>query len=508
MLLIALDRKDSRPAYAQIAQKIEALIKSGVIAAGEILPPTRRLARQLGVSRYTVSCAYQELWARGCLSSRPGSYSRVRGGSAHPAAGLAAREAAARKPGRPAPRAGAGCPIDLASYRLDEKLFPMKELRKALQRASADGNAALLQRGEPLGWMPLRRTIAARLRSHSVHAEPESILITNGALHGLDLCFRFFAAETGRAAGEKARPSGVAHLAARAAARASSQRPGGPPCIIVEEPTFSSALELCRLHGVTPVGMPLDAEGMDLGKLRAALGRKHPRFLFTIPTFHNPTGITTSPERREEILSLCREHGVPIVEDAFEEEISYFGRVVLPLKSMDRNGGVISLGTFSKVLFPGPRIGWITADEDSIGRLAAIKMTSGDGGSVLMQAALNDLCESGAYQRHLEMVNRISAGRMRAALDALSRYVPKDKASWIEPNGGFLIWLTIVSASLSEEELHTRLLSHGVDAAPGSGFFSAPSAQKRLHLRLSISARAEEEITEGIKRLGEVLEDV
>lgn len=482
MLLIALDRKDPEPAYRQIAGKIEKLIATGVIHQGEILPPTRRLARQLGVSRYTVTSAYQELWARGCLSSKQGSYSRALG--ARPRTQHAARASAS-------PRGV----IDFSSYRLDETLFPMRELRKALQRVSADGNAGLLQRGEPHGWMPLRRTIAARLRSHSIPAEPENILITNGALHGLDLCFRLLA-PVNRDAVPRADEAG-SQLAPRAGS-------GGK--VIVEEPTFSSALNLCRLHGMTPAGVPLGPDGMDLKALRKKLSLKDLRFLFTIPTFQNPSGITTSRERREEILSLCSSCGLPIVEDAFEEEMSYFGNVVLPLKSMDRNGGVISLGTFSKVLFPGPRVGWIAAEGAVIEKLSAIRCASDDGGSMLMQAALNELCESGAYQKHLEALNRTSARRMRTALDVLSACVPPDRASWTRPNGGYLIWLTLAPTDVTEQELHAHLLSHGVDAKPGSGCFTRP--QERLHLRLSISALAEEQIAEGIRRLGNALEEL
>jgi len=232
MLLISLDKRDAEPAYRQIAGKIERLIETDVIGEGEILPPTRKLARQLDVSRYTVYCAYQELWARGLLTSTPGSYSRARARSKRTSA-------------RPADSAIRGTAktargiIDLGSYRLDEKLFPIRDFRRAILRVTADNSRALLQRGDPKGYLPLRRTIAARLRSHSISAEAENILITNGALHGLDLCFRALASGGGK--------------------------------VIVEEPTFSSALDLCRLHGTAPIGVPLRDDGMDLGVLSRSI---------------------------------------------------------------------------------------------------------------------------------------------------------------------------------------------------------------------------------------------
>ncbi len=467
MLLIALDSKDPQPAYQQIAHRIGELIETEVIGDGDVLPPTRRLARQLNVSRYTVCCAYQELWARGLIASTPGSYSRARANVAR------ARASRARQAAAVASSSIDGL-IDLGAYRLDEGLFPMRDLRRALQSVSGDEDAALLHYADPQGYLPLRQTIASRLRSHSIPAEPENILITNGALHGLDLSFRLLARDGGK--------------------------------IVVEEPTFTCALDLCRLHGATPIGVPLREDGMDTDVLRKRLGQRDLRFLFIIPSFQNPSGITTSQERRECILALCESRGLPVVEDAFEEEMSYFGSVVLPLKSMDRNGGVLSLGTFSKVLFPGLRIGWIAADRRRIEKLRAIRKLNDDGGNTLMQAAMNELCLSGSYQKHLELVNKIYSRRMRAVLDALSSSIPPEKATWTRPAGGYLVWLTLAPTNMSEAELRSRLRAQGVDAEPGSRCFT--KAPARLHLRLSISAHREEVLREGIRRLGKALEHV
>ena len=162
MLFIALNKKDPLPAYRQIARRIEELIETRAIGDGEILPATRRLARQLSVSRYTVCCAYQELWARGFLVSTPGSYTRVRARAAYARDGSSGR-------GAPVTGPTEGL-IDLGAYRLDESLFPMRDLRRALLRVSGEENAGLLHHGDPHGYLPLRATIAARLCSHSIPA--------------------------------------------------------------------------------------------------------------------------------------------------------------------------------------------------------------------------------------------------------------------------------------------------------------------------------------------------
>jgi DNA-binding transcriptional MocR family regulator len=466
MLLIALHDNDPLPAYRQITEQIAQLIDTDAIAEDEILPPTRRLARQLNVSRHTVCLAYDELCARGYLQSTPGSYSRAR--------------KAVPPPGEPDPSArgspSSGCvdpidltePIDLGAYRLDPGLFPMADVRRAFNHVCGDDGAALLGYADPLGYPPLRESIAARLRSHSTPVDAEEILITNGALHGLSLVFRMLAGDGGK--------------------------------VIVESPVFGGVLALCRRGGVQPVAVPLGDDGMDPDTLKKSLRQKDLRFLFTIPSFHNPTGITTSQERRQDIICLCRERGVPIVEDAFEEEMTYFGRVLLSMKSLD--GGVISLGTFSKVLFPGFRIGWIAAPPSSIEILSRLRHETDDGGSAVMQAVMNEMCRSGSYQRHLELINRIYSRRMQVALDALERFLPAEKVSWTRPRGGYLIWLSIAPAGLDEQELGALLRSHGVDAAAGAQF----PGDDRLHLRLSIASVNEEALVEGIRRLGAALE--
>jgi DNA-binding transcriptional MocR family regulator len=460
MLLIALHDNDPLPAYRQITEQIARLIDTDAISEGEILPPTRLLARQLSVSRHTVCLAYDELCAQGYLRSTPGSYSR-------------ARRAVPRLPdpaarGSPEHRGPAG-PIDLGSYRLDPALFPMADVRRAFNRVCGDDSAALLGYADPLGYPPLRESIAARLRSHSTPVDDGEVLITNGALHGLSLVFRMLAGDGGK--------------------------------VIVESPAFGGVLALCRSNGVQPVAVPLRDDGMDREILKRSLGRKDLRFLFTIPSFHNPTGITTSQERRQEIVSLCRERGVPIVEDAFEEEMTYFGRVLLSMKSLDN--GVISLGTFSKVLFPGFRIGWIAAPRPAIEVLSRLRHESDDGGSTVMQAVMNELCRSGSYQRHLELINRIYGRRMQLALDAMDRFLPAEKLGWTRPRGGYLIWLSIASPAIDEQGLGALLRSHGIDAAAGSK--NLTGGDNRLHLRLSIASVDDQTLVEGIRRLGAAL---
>jgi DNA-binding transcriptional MocR family regulator len=252
-------------------------------------------------------------------------------------------------------------------------------------------------------------------------------------------------------------------------------------------------------------------EGMDLDRLESLLAERSGRksaasLVYSIPTFQNPTGITTGQPHRERLLALCEKYRVPLAEDSFQEEITYFGKAVLPIKSMDSGGLVLYLGSFSKVLFPGVRLGWIVARREFIETLTLIKRVGDISCSPLMQAALHRFCESGSYELHLRRVNREFARRMKLAIEALRRHLPADKAFFAEPSGGYLIWIRLSGIAKSEEEILASLKKRGVLAAPGSLFFA--ERPEELHIRLSISSLGEAEIEEGAKRLGAALRDL
>ncbi len=244
--------------------------------------------------------------------------------------------------------------------------------------------------------------------------------------------------------------------------------------------------------------------GLDLDHLQRILETQKPAFLYTMPNFHNPTGITTDQVHREKLLSLCEAHRLPIIEDAFEEEMKYFGKVPLPIKSMDRLHLVIYVGTFSKVLFPGIRIGWIAAEKEAIERLVSIKKFSDLSTSSLMQAALYEFCQQGCYSRHVKRMHREYRKRMHTAIMALREHLSGfKKVFWNEPVGGYLIWLHFRDAKLDEAGLKQVFLRNGVIMAPGSYFFSGSFSHP--HFRISISTLNEKEIKEGISRLGKAI---
>jgi DNA-binding transcriptional MocR family regulator len=483
MLLLNLDERSRQPLFRQIIEQVRSKIESRVLAPGDKLPSTRRLADQLGIHRSTASLAYQELWALGFLDLKPGACPRVRERAAiagpvefagSPRMDWAAqtsrsarlalldfRRAFAVEPvGRPGS-------IDFSSLGMDHRLFPLRSFRSSLNRALKKFGPDLFRYGERAGFPPLRETLARRLRSHGVSVRSEEILVTNGSQQGLDLVCRLLA--------------------------------GPGRTVVLESPTYSRILPLLRFHGLKLIEIPLRREGLDLDRLNKALAAKRPAFVYTMPTFQNPSGTTTGQAHRERLLSLCEKYRVPLLEDGYDEEMKYFGRAVLPIKSMDRRGIVIYCGTFSKILFPGIRIGWVAADAACIEGLTALRTFSELSPSPILQAGIQEFCDNGAYERHIARMHRVFRKRMAAAQQALRKWIKPEWAEWDEPAGGYLIWLTLKPGPPADMDWSAELAAFGVLAVPGHVFFSSPSPGS--HLRLSISTLDEKQIETGVERL-------
>jgi DNA-binding transcriptional MocR family regulator len=500
MLLLKIDASSREPVYRQVVRQIIELVEGGALKEEDILPPTRELAERLSISRFTVAQAYRELWAKGYVESRPGSYTRVRkrprlaaGGPRE--GGKAARledlysEGSRRLAGVLPLAAFPVGPtshnlsfpsspgvVDFTPLSLDPRIFPVDRLRSAFDLVITRRRAGLLNYADPAGYPPLREFIADRMRAHAVEADPDEVVITHGSLHGLELVARLFV-DSGRT-------------------------------VALEQPTFSSVMPLFLLRGARLGLIPMRPDGMDLGRLERLMEERKgsagaPALVYTIPSFHNPTGVTSGQPHRERLLGLCDTYRVPLAEDSFQEEITYFGKAVLPIKSMDSSGIVFYLGSFSKVLFPGLRIGWVLARRDAAERLALIKRVSDISCSPIVQAALHHFCESGSYEAQLRRVNRLFARRMRLAVEALRAHLPAERAAFDEPSGGYLIWIRLSGLARSEREIQDALRARGVAAAPGGLFFAKPPRER--FIRLSISSLDEVEIEEGARRLGKAL---
>lgn len=490
MILLNLDPKNKTPLFKQIQMQLQDMIERNILQPGSRLPSTRSFASHLGVHRSTVYKAYEELWALGYLQSRPGSYSIVRKkqkltASEQKACSTISWEGKTSKSASEVyrlyqdmlsrwPKETTTRMIDFTTLELDARLFPVDEYRKCMNRVLVHRGSEILRYTACEGYGPLRECIAQRLQIHGISVTGEEILITNGAQNGLDLILKLLTAKGSR--------------------------------VLVESPTYSLILPMLLYYQAEAVGIPMEETGMNLNLLEKEIKKKKPAFVYSMPNFQNPTGITTTQVHREQLLSLCEKHEVPLVEDAFEEEMKYFGKVAMPIKSMDKKQIVIYLGTFSKVLFPGIRMGFIAANSDCIQRLAAIKRFSDLSSSTVVQAALAEFCREGNYDIHIKRIHRIYRKRMQKALEALKNHISHKNVEWTEPTGGYLIWMRMDNVAQDDRDLIQIFNRNGIKLAPGDIFFTEKKPQK--YYRLSIATLNEEEIEEGVRRLGKAIKQI
>ena len=480
---IPLDHQSNMPLYQQIEGYLRQGILSGSLAPETRLPASRQLAVDLGVNRITVENAYAGLEADGLIFSRVGSGTYVLAPAALPALpesggaaswplwqqNVAAQAAAYQSvaPGELLQSSPHPHPISFAGGISDTHLFPAEDFRKVLQTVMRRDGIAAMDYGERNGYAPLRDTIAHILASQGLNTRPENILITAGSQQAIALAAQLVL------------------------------RPGDS--ILVESPTYSGALDLFRALGFQIVGIPVDGQGMQVEKLEKLLQQHHPRLIYTIPNFHNPTGTCLSGPRRRQLIVLADRYNIPILEDDFVGDLRYEGHAQPALKALDPGGRVIHVSTFSKMLMPGLRVGYLVAEGPVYESLVHLKRFNDLATSSLIQRALEAYVTVGRYQVHLRRSCQIFRKRRDAMLAAIQRHLPPGVCV-DPPQGGLFLWLQLPD-SLSADDLLPLACAAGVDFVPGSSFY--PNADDgRDRLRLNFVVQPPEEIEEGVRRLG------
>jgi len=503
---IPLDPQAAPPLYRQLEAWFRDAIATGALPAGSRLPSSRALAADLGVSRVTVATAYAELESGGLVVAAVGSGTRVapslptavgsvaRGGPApadrpwpawHGAAGAGtgdgggAAGAGSARAGTGGARAGA---VDAAGARPDVIAFtgvgdpaayPVAEFGRTLRQVLAREGAAALSYGrDPAGDPSLRRTVTQLLASQGIGVPPESVIVTSGSQQALALVCQVLV------------------------------RPGDT--VLVEEPTYDLALRLLRAVGAHLVGVPVDADGLRVDALAERLERHRARLLYVVPNFQNPTGATLSGSRRRALLELARAHGVPVFEDDFAGDLRYSGRATPAVKSLDDGGHVLYAGTFSKLLMPGLRVGYLVADGPIGRRLVEAKQVTDLGTSMLLQRALDRFVTVGRYQANLRRAGRLYRERRDTLRAALAEHLPD--AGFAPPAGGLFGWVALPTGVRSDALV--RAARHrGVDVAPGSRFYLCPG-DGAGHVRLNFAVQPPERIVAGVVRLAAAVDSL
>jgi len=361
------------------------------------------------------------------------------------------------------------------------EVFPVEAVKAATDRVLRTDADKALQYGLTQGYTPLRELIAERSARFGLNINVENILITTGSQQGLDLLGKIFINRGDR--------------------------------IIVESPSYLGALQAWNAYGAEYVSVPFDENGMRTESLEAAL-RTGPKFIYVLPNFQNPTGVTLSLERREQLVKLADQYGVPLVEDDPYGQLRYTGKHLPPVIVLDsryRNNGntayqgnVIYLSTFSKILAPGFRLAWVVAPKEVIAKMVQAKQGADLHTSTFTQLVACQTAQDDYLDQHVILIRNIYNERRRVMLDAMTDHFPKN-VHWTRPDGGMFLWVTLPDGMNSADVL-TKAVEKKVAFVPGGPFHANGGGENTM--RLNFSNSSPEKIKKGISRLGQVLHEM
>lgn len=475
---IPLDRQITQPIYLQIRDRVKRLIVSGALQPGDRLPSVRQMAKETQVNKLTVIEAYSMLEAEGLIHARLGAGYFVNRSSTA-SAPQPATFAPAQKViiGQSSMHSFCDSYIEsLKVYRQNNmvdfsmgfpQLFGLDDLQRLARRAMNQVVDHLSNYDFPQGQAGLRQQIAQLLVQRGLVVSADDLIITSGSMQGITLTLRYLI------------------------------KPGD--WVIVESPTWYGTLTGLERMGANIIGIPMTPEGMNLELLEQYLKSHRPKLIYTISTLHNPTGITTSQAHRQQLLALAQAYNCPILEDNAYEGLN-FEPIPAPIKAIDQQDNVIYLGTFSKTLMPGLRIGYIVVTGQHHQPLLEQKILDDIHTPTPSQAIVQEYLASGHYRHRLQQLRSWHLQSRNVMLEAMTQYFPAE-ATWTVPNGGVFLWVQLPEA-LPLHRICQEVREQGVLVLPGSSYF--PDRQGYTAMRLSF-CRPTEAIQWGIKVLGERL---
>jgi 2-aminoadipate transaminase len=348
------------------------------------------------------------------------------------------------------------------------ELFPVAEILVAAKSVLSEGGAGALQYGPSEGYAPLRECFAAESRKRGIQCTADDILITTGSQQPLDLVSKIFLD-----AGD---------------------------CVLTESPTYMAALQAFQSYEVRFAAAPTDEYGLIPEALPELIERERPKFLYTIPSFQNPTGVTLTAERRKKLYKIVSRYGLIVLEDDPYGALRYAGKNIQPIKSLDTEGIVIYQSTVSKTIAPGLRIGWVVACEEIRRKLTIVKQAADLHTSSLDQRIAHRYLTDFDSDAHVERIRR-SYGERFAIMDAALRETMPAGYTWTHPEGGMFLWVTCPEGT-DTCELMLEALKRKVLFVPGRDFF--PDASGQRFMRLNFSNASPDQIRVGIGRLAEV----
>lgn len=353
------------------------------------------------------------------------------------------------------------------------ELFPVEEMKKVSVKVLDENGEEALQYSGSQGYLPLRNHIAKRMNEkNKTNVKAEDILVTSGSQQALDFAGNVFLDEG--------------------------------DIVLCESPSYLGALNAFKGYKPNVMEVPTDKEGMITEELEKILKENDKvKFIYVIPDFQNPTGISWSLERRKKCMDVINKYEIPVIEDNPYGELRYEGEFLPSLKSFDTKGLVIYLGTFSKIFCPGYRLGWTCASKDILSKFIICKENSDLQTSTIGQRELSKYIDDYDLDAHVEKIKSTYKKRRDLMLDCMEKEFPQG-VSFTHPQGGLFTWVKLPE-KLNAQELMEKCVENKVAYVPGGFFF--PEGNKENYFRLNYSSSKEDKIVEGIKRLGNVLKD-
>ncbi|TXK71936.1 PLP-dependent aminotransferase family protein [Paenibacillus sp. N3.4] len=470
------DPTSQTPLHLQIKDFIKNKISVGEWAVGTKIPSQRALAELFNVNRSTVVSALSDLIAEGLLEGNTKGGTKVINNSwnllasSPPPDWSSYVQAGTYYPNQPTVQHINRAEfhegiVRLGTGELSPELLPSEQMKKMFEDNSA--NSFSLGYEEAKGNLHLREKVSDYLRGIGIHSSPANILIVSGCLQGL-------------------------HLIATGLLERGST-------ILLEKPSYLYSVHVFQSSAIKFVGLPMDEEGLQTNLLSQYMKGYSPSLLYTIPSFHNPTGYMMSESRRQEVMKVCADEGLPIIEDDVYRELWFDTAPPLPLKARDPNALVLYVGSLSKTLSPGLRIGWVVAPEPVIERLADIKMQHDYGSSSISQWVAAKWLGSGLYQQHLTYIRKQLRIR-RDLTDQLLKTYFSEIASWSVPSGGFYIWIRL-TVDVPLHMLFERASKAGILLNPGLIY----DRNAGSYLRISYAYAKLNELERGLSHLSDLI---
>lgn len=467
---LRLDKTLGQPLYLQLYTRLEKLIEKGELKPDTKLPPIRKLAAQLGVNNVTVVNAYKLLEQNKLVYSKVGSGTYV----APQKIPLPLREEEETEDLQPqelklieqglikiSPNV-----ISFASATPTPELFPVEDFKNVLNEVLERDKGYAFGYQESQGFYPLRESIANYLQELGCQMDSQEIQIISGAQQGIDIL-------------------------AKALLNFGDY-------LVVESPTYTGAIAAFKSRGGQIIEVPMEQDGINLEILEDKLKKYHPRFIYVMTYFQNPTGYSYSLSKRRGLLELANRYNTLIIEDDYLSELNYTGEKLAPLKALDKFQRVIYIKSFSKIFMPGLRLAFLSVPQDLYNQVLAAKHTSDISTSGLIQRAFDLYLRKGNWHKHIAYMRGIYRERYEMMLKAFSKYLPGE-VQYHEPGGGLNFWLSLPEG-YSARNLYVECAKRDVLIVPGSLFYPIPRDSR--YFRLSFAAVYPEVIEDGMRIIG------